>query len=347
MCIFAENNQTHMNIITKLVSACIFISLISCKGNSEFTLSGKLYNKKEKNIFVIYDDPIAKADTIKVIDGKFEYEFTPDTITMLRLINDSGIAIPIFADKGWKVNFNGSFNNPSVTGTGPNKDLQNFRNIIKDIKDSTELHNTIKSFIMNNRQSYASAYIINDFFIQNNNLETEELKAIIAQLDGHVKDCRIIDIIQKDLSEKKNNNSQYLNYFSCKDRKGKYVSWAGKNTSYTLVNIWASWDENSITVRDSLYTKIKTLPKNKLRVLNISLDFNKKEWEDRCKPETEQWIETCDLKGWKNQIVEQMQVSSIPFNILVTNNRKIIEKSIYGDNLVNKVKLLIKEEKDQ
>ena len=332
-----------MNISVKLISALTVIGMVSCTENKEFTLSGELYNKKEKNIYVVYDDPTAKADTIKLIDGKFEYKFQPDTITIFRLLNDSGIAIPIFADKGGEVKFKGSFSSPTITGDGANNDLQTFYKSIENIKDSATLYNTAKTFIMNHRQSYASAYIINDLFIQRDNPDIEEIDAIIAQLDGHVKDCRIIDIIQKNISEnKKQGNSDYLNYFSCKDRKGKYVSWGSKNDSYTLINLWASWDSKSIEMRDSLYKQIKSLPKEQFRVLNISLDFNKKEWEDKCKEENDQWIETCDFKGWKNQIAEQQQISMIPYNILVTNNRKIISESIWNKELIEKIKSLTK-----
>lgn len=331
-----------MNIIIKIISACILVSIVSCKNNNEFTLSGKLYNKKEKNIYLIFDDPIAKSDTIKVIDGNFEYKFIPDTITMFRLVNDSGIHIPVFADKGWEVKFTGSFSEPKITGEGPNKDLQDFRNNIKEIKDSAEVYNKAKDFVMENRQSYASAYIINDYMIQKRNPDIEEIKAAIAQLDGHVKDCRIVDVIQKTLSENKNSKSEYLNYFSCKDKKGKYVSWGGKNDSYTLINLWASWDKSSKTLRDSLYGQIRTVPKEKFRVLNISLDFNKKEWEEGCKEENDQWIEACDFKGWENQIIEQLSISDIPYTILVSNNRKIIAKSLLKkEDILEKVKSLL------
>lgn len=336
-----------MKVIIKLISAILVINLVACKDNIEFTLSGELYNKKEKNIYAIFDDPIAKADTIKVTDGKFEYSFIPDTITLIRLVNDSGIAVPVFADKGWNVKFKGSFSNPDVTGNGPNKDLQDFRNKISEITDTASLHNVVKSFIMENRQSYASAYILNEFMIQKPNPDMKELEAIITQLDGHIKDSHIVDIIQKNMPEKRSTSPEYINYFSCKDRQGKYISWSSRNTSYTLINIWASWDEKSKADRDSLYQNIKQLPKDRFRVLNISLDFDRKEWEEYCKKENEQWIETCDFKGWKNQIVEQQQISMIPYNILVTNNRKIMAESIYGDVLIHKVKSLIEEDKNK
>lgn len=332
-----------MNVIIRAILFCTLISLISCGENNQFILTGTLSNKKEKQIYAIYDDPIAKIDTIKVREGKFEYSFIPDTITIFRLANDSGIATPIFADKGWTVNFNGSFIMPEVSGTGPNNELQNFRETIAN--DSTDAVSAAKEFILKNRTSYASAYVFNQYFIQNPNADLKELNDIIAQMDGHVKDCRIVDIIQKTLSGNKEKESEYLNYFSCKDRKGKYVSWSNKDEQYTLVNIWASWDENSKVQRDSLYKRITAIPKKDFRVLNISLDFNKDDWNSNCKEENEQWIETCDFKGWQNPIVKQMNISKVPYNILVNKSRRIIASCISYKEVTEKIKNLIEENK--
>ena len=332
-----------MKILYKAILLYTSIVLTSCGGSDMFTLNIELNNKKEKNIYAIYDDPIATIDTIKLKEGKYEYTFLPDTITLIRLVNDSGLSVPVFADKKWKVNFKGNFSNPQITGNGPNNELQNFRNLIS--KDTTDIISKAQDFILSNRESYASAYIFNQYFIQNPNPDLQKLDEIISQMDGHIKDCRIVDIIQKTLSENRDKKSEYLNYFSCKDRSGKYVSWSSKEELYTLVNIWASWDEQSKTIRDSLYIKTKSLPKDGFRVLNISIDFDRSEWEKHCKKENEQWIETCDFEGWQNVIVKQMNISKLPYNILVTKNRKIITSCIYGDELVQKVRDLIQENK--
>lgn len=332
-----------MNLKAKSIFSSILVLLTSCGNDDSFTLTGNLSNKKEKYIYAIYDDPIAKTDTIIPKEGKFEYTFIPDTITIFRMINDSGIAVPIFADKGWKVNFEGSFSKPKISGKGPNYDLQRFRDDISN--DTSDVRAAAKRFILENRMSYASAYIFNEYFIQGKNPDLKELSEIIAQMDGHVKDCRVVDIIQKTLSENKDKRTEYVNYTSYKDRKGKYVSWGSKEEQYTLMNIWASWDERSCCLRDSLYQQTKSLPEDGFRVLNIALDFDKAEWKRNCKEENSQWIETCSFEGWQCPIVKQMNISHLPHNILVTKNRKVIASCIYGDELIEKVKKLLEENK--
>ena len=349
--------KTTRNILSFIISALVSTCLFSCGGNNEFYMSGKLSNNDTKQLFVVFDDPIADIDTISVNSkGEFSYTFVPDTITMLRLVNDSGIALPVFADKGWEVSIEGSLNTPKVKGNGPNKDLQDFRNEIAAIlntgntsSDSTSassISDIAEKFIKSHRQSYASAYILNDYFIQSDNPDKEKIKALIEQLDGHVKDCRVVDVIQKNLAEKNNmSKSDYINYFSCKRRNGEYISWSSKDELFTLINIWAGWSKESIVKRDSLFSILGKLPKDNFRILNISIDYEKKLWEKNCKKDTLQWIEVCDFKGWKNQITEQCDIRYIPYNILVDKNRKIIATNIYGDELVDKMKELTDKKK--
>lgn len=64
-----------MKILYKAILLCTPIVLTSCGGGDMFTLNIELNNKEEKNIYAIYDDPIAKIDTIKLKEGKYEYTF--------------------------------------------------------------------------------------------------------------------------------------------------------------------------------------------------------------------------------------------------------------------------------
>lgn len=76
--------------------------------------------------------------------------------------------------------------------------------------------------------------------------------------------------------DKTERNEKYLTYFSCKNRSGKYVTWSSSENNYTLLNFWASWDKASVSVRDSLAKIVKEFPEKKFRVLNISLDYEKR-----------------------------------------------------------------------
>ena len=88
----------------------------------------------------------------------------------------------------------------------------------------------------------------------------------------------------------------------------------------------------------------KEFPEKKFRVLNISLDYEKKKWLEACKEDSKQWIEVCDYKGWSNQVVKQNNIHKLPANILIDRNRKVLGKDLTEKDLYTTVEQLIKKE---
>lgn len=323
--------------------------IMSCKKTSNFELQGELENLNEEQILVIYDDPVSKTDTIFPENGKFTYTFTPDTITLFRLVSPQGEIIPIFADKAVRVRLKGSFAQPTIQGDGDNKDYGEFLADIRSLQgDSIAQSKKAEEFIRTHLNSFASAYILNEYFVQTPHPDIKKIAGLIEPLHGAVKDSHVISILLNNLPDHKNKSSvsDYLNYFSCKDRHNQYITWnSSKGKTYTLINFWASWDQASRAVRDSLAHIPAELKGEAYRILNISLDYEKEAWLKACKEDTKQWIEVCDYKGWNNQVVRQNKISQLPANILVDQNRKIMGINLYGKELQQKVLQLTEADK--
>lgn len=335
----------------KIVFLLIVVTgLISCKKKPEFVLQAELQDYPSEEILVVYDDPVSKLDTIVPQNGKFIYTFAPDTLTLFRLVSpDNGRTIPVVADKTLHMNLTGTFENPVISGDGENGEYGKFLESIQGIKnDRTAVLKKVEEYITLHPQSFISAYLINEYFVQVPQPDIEKIRSLIDPLGGSIKDSRILGVVLKSIPAKSKNerDDQYLAYFSCKDRNGKYIPWSNTTeNSYTLLNFWASWDKASITTRDSLYETAKKFPEDRFRVLNISLDYEKEKWLDACKDDSKQWIEVCDYKGWGNPIVKQNNINQLPTSILIDRSRKIIDKNLYGTALYTKVEQLIREEK--
>lgn len=207
-------------------------------------------------ILVVFDDPESKLDTIYPREGKFTYTFTPDTLNIFRLVNDSGETFPIFAEKGWKVSIKGSLAHPEIKGEGTNNEYQEFLQSIATLKDSAQVCKQAESFIKSHPASPASAYILYQYFSQSANPNLDLIARLAEPLTGKVKDCRVLNQVLQKLPEKGKNTSAYLNYMSVKKRNGEYLSWSSSDTQkqYSLINFWASWDKESLEIKDSLYT---------------------------------------------------------------------------------------------
>ena len=332
-----------------LLSVYLLSCLDSCRQSYEFELKGELEGITSDMILVVFDDPDSKLDTIYPRGGKFTYAFSPDTLNTFRLVNDSGEVFPIFADKGWKVSVKGSFAHPEIKGDGPNNEYQEFLQSIHALKDSAQICQQAENFIKSHPSSPASAYILYWYFSQSANPNLSLIARLTEPLTGKVKDCRVLNEVLQKLPEKEKSTSTYLNYLSVKKRNGEYLSWSSSGTQkqYSLINFWASWDKESIAIKDSLYALYEKFSKNNFRVVNFSLDYNKEEWEKNTQKDTEQWIEVCDYKGWNNQILKQQNIQRLPYNILIDRNRKILGSNLYGNALQTKMEALIAEDKQQ
>lgn len=336
-----------MKKIYTLLSACFSMVLLftSCGNANEFVLKGTLGTKKGEKFLVIYDDPIAKIDTIQPIEGEFEYTFLPDTMTLIRLVNKEGKMIPIFADKGWEVECNGTFDKPILNGNVHNRDYHDFLGSIEGIENTDTIAAIAEKFIRKHPQSFASAYLIDRYFIQTENPDIKKINSLIIPLNGEVKDSHVLYAALKSIAADKQQINSTLNYFSLRDRNNKYFSWSLGNDEYILVNFWASWNEESRSVRDSLYDIAKKLPKGRLKVLNISLDYEKEQWLEACKKDTIFWTETCSFNGWETPIVKQNNILSLPSNMLIDEQRKILATDIYSSALTDSLKRMTSKNK--
>ena len=329
----------------------LFIGLTAvmsaCSRSNEFKLKAQMKGLSDKPILVVYDDPVSKIDTIYQDNGSFTYTLNPDTLQLFRLVADSGLVIPMFADKKWHVDLQGTFANPSIKGDGPNDDYHLF---LQETKGMTKDEITVKAeeFIRSHPNSYASAYLLEMYFVQVPDPDYDKISDLIEPMDGSIKDTHIVSAVIKTLQLNKKTNTDYVSVISQKDRNGKSYSWNTKeNFTLTLVNFWASWDERSVDERKVLKKLIKEFKPEEFRILNISLDYSRKDWDDACVDDTLQWIEMCDFKGWDNALVKQMEVKKLPANFLVNRSRKVLASDLHGKELKNKILRLIADAKSE
>ncbi|RFS22822.1 TlpA family protein disulfide reductase [Chitinophaga silvatica] len=130
--------------------------------------------------------------------------------------------------------------------------------------------------------------------------------------------------------------------FSLPDVNGKSVSLSSFKGKYVLVDFWASWcgpcrQENPNVV--SAYNQYKN--KN-FTVLGVSLDKSKDKWLQAIKDDGLAWPQVSDLKQWDAAVVSLYGINSIPTNMLLDPQGKIIAVGLRGPALEAKLKEVIK-----
>ena len=324
----------------------VLVLFTSCKKKT-FTLEGQLNALPTDTLLVYYMEPQFSLDTIILKNGKFKYKIRPDTFTVFQILWHDQEMIPIFADKGQKVKINGDTTSVTIKGKDENKLMNEILISLNQTKEK-DIKAYVDSIIREHPRSFTNLYLLDKYYVRDSVIDVNRLKALIGGLSGNVQDTRFVSNLKKRLDEATMKNNSYINIFNMPDRKGKTVGLAQMRDKYVLLSFWASWNPASIQDQDTIASVVKRLNKEKFIAMSISLDINREAWlKAISNRDTTQWIQTCDFKAWQGNIITQTGLNSIPKNILLDKNRRILIEDINGDSLVNKVKDLIKQDQDR
>jgi peroxiredoxin len=131
--------------------------------------------------------------------------------------------------------------------------------------------------------------------------------------------------------------------FSQMNDKGEEVSLAQVNKGkYVLIDFWASWCGPCRTEYPYLKKAYSQYRDRNFEIIGVSLDDNKANWLQAIKSNGFQWIELCDLKGRQNEVASAYGIAAIPQSFLIDPQGNIIAKNLRGDDLLEKLKEVIK-----
>ncbi len=111
---------------------------------------------------------------------------------------------------------------------------------------------------------------------------------------------------------------------------------------YVLVDFWASWcgpcrKENPNVVK--MYNKYKD---KGFEIFGVSLDQSKDKWLKAIADDNLSWSHVSDLQGWQSSAAQLYNVNAIPQSVLIDPQGKIIAKGLRGEDLEQKLAVLLK-----
>lgn len=334
-------------ILTLLI---ILTALAGCKEKStEASIKGTIRGLGNDTILIYGADEFSDfTDSIPVINDNFEYSMPADTLMQVMLSFSNEWESPVFVDKSNKITITGDADAPSllqITGNNANDDLTNFYQRFAPMaglsKDSIEVF--IENYIRQNQTSPINIYLVDKYFIQQSKPNIAKIKEVMALMTGELQDKPYMEKIAKFIKEAEESEvGKNPVSFNLNNKDGKRVSRTDYRTKYLLITFWASWNDSCRNYNAELRgIQKKYKKKEDFAMLGISLDMDKEQWKQSLKQDTLTWEQVCDFAGWESPVVKQFAVRSLPCNILLSPQGKVVERDINGEELKNKLQEIL------
>lgn len=172
----------------------------------------------------------------------------------------------------------------------------------------------------------------------------DELKEICDPKSGYYNEEGMKDVKRLFAALELRHPGLQFHELTMQDMDGKTVNlsqWAGKG-KYVLVDFWASWCGPCRKEMPNVVEAYSKFKDKNFEIVGVSLDSKKDSWTAAVKQLGMTWPQMSDLKGWKSAANTVYGINSIPANVLLDPQGKIIAIDLRGEDLQNKLAEVLK-----
>jgi peroxiredoxin len=326
-------------------------------GNEEgFEISGHITGFADGTSVSFFDDSknlLEKKATIEkgkfIIKGKLA---EPSIIILV--FGEQPPAVPLFIGNS-KVKIEGdkeNIANLSITGSKTQTQFSEYTQSIKpyeqifapdaekDPVSVTSVEKISEEFVKKNPSSYVAPIAIIRILQSSENVAiADHLYQLISE---DVKKSNLARYLKQQLELAKINPiGSEIADFSQQDTSGHTVKVSSLRGKYVLIDFWASWCRPCRMENPNVVAAFNKYYQKNFTVLGVSLDQAKPAWLQAIKMDGLTWTHVSDLKGWGNQVASLFHITSIPQNILIDPQGKIIAKNLRGEALNKRLETLL------
>jgi peroxiredoxin len=357
-----------------LFLSIVALAMISCKQEG-FKIKGEIEGATDQmvNLQFVKDNELVTADSTMMSGGKFTFKGSVDVPDLVAVdFTTSGERIIMFLENS-EIQIKGTVDNvmaSTITGSKSQDILLDFNNQQEEktqklmeinfryqaaaqdgiltpaleeelyaeyVLENNKYLSFIKEFVKSNNQSVVAAYITLRHL--SNSIETLALDSIVSNFPKEIQGSPFVKHLSDQLEvDKRTAIGQPFIDFTQLDPSGNNVSLSSYvGEKYVLIDFWAAWcapcrKENPNLVK--LYSQYG--PKG-FEIFGVSFDRERGAWLDAIEKDGLTWPQVSDLGGWENPVAKLYGIMSIPSNLLLDREGKIIAKNLRGEDLEKKL----------
>ncbi|MCX6280312.1 MAG: TlpA disulfide reductase family protein [Bacteroidetes bacterium] len=346
--------------------------LASCSGNKDqFSIKGHINGIDTGMVYLQkFDaDQWANVDSTKLDKGSFTFKGQAAMPEMRHItMQEKDISVPVFVENAAIAIeiYPDSLDKSSIKGSATQDIYQKYLTMnetinqkmeavykewkaAKEAKDTVtmkqtdsisneldiQLKNQLKDFIKTNNKTVVSPYLVMKNSWQ---FDLPELEEILTAIDTSLNQSQYIQWLNKRIDILRSVAiGQIAPDFTMNDSTGKPLALSSLKGKILLVDFWASWCGPCRAENPNVVKAFQAYNKKGFDVLGCSFDQNREKWLKAVNNDKLTWNQVSDLKGWGNAAGKLYGINSIPANVLLDKDMKIIGRNLRGEELMAKL----------